>query len=78
MPVSTGIFLFKSTMEISEQSEICSKSTIKTLTSFWWLCFWLRTDFAPYPGISMVDFEQVNADWVFIHVSKVVKGSNWV
>ena len=35
-----------------------------SLTSIWCCYFWLWTDFTHCSGVSIVDFEQVHADWV--------------
>ena len=35
-----------------------------SLTSVWCCYFWLWTDFTHCSGVSIVDFEQVHADWV--------------
>ena len=49
--------------------EICSKLTIKTpegrkLTSFWCFYCWLWTNLSYCSGVSIVDFEYVNATWL--------------
>ena len=62
----TGIYLFKvSNGNTRLMSEIYSKLTIKTpdivdvvLVSF------LLKDFIPCSGVSIVDFEKVNAGWI--------------
>ena len=35
-----------------------------SLTSVWCCYFWLWTDFTHCSGVSIVDFQQVHADWV--------------
>ena len=60
-----NIYLFKfNNRKTRKRSEICSKLTIKTLTSFW--CFYclLWIYFIPFSTVSIVDFKQVNAGWV--------------
>ena len=64
----------------------CSKSTIETqeqcAASFLCLYFYLWTHFTHCSGVSIVNFEQVNADWeavyfVLVHGMGTIMGCHW-
>ena len=52
--------------------KIYSKLTIKAPERRHWWCLycWLWTCFTPWPSVSTVNFEQVNAGWVMTKVNK--------
>ena len=63
-----GNYMFNvSNRKTRTRCEICSKLTIKTqerrLALFWCLYCWLWTFFTPCSSVSVVNLEQVNADW---------------
>ena len=62
-----SIYMFKVNNTNTRTKWICSKLTIKTperlQALFWCLYCSLWTYFVPFSSVSIVNFEQVNADW---------------
>ena len=68
-------------METPKLCEICLKVTIKNTRVTFWQVFINSFDHIPHHccGVSIVDFEQVNAgceDWSCMDLSKVARGGS--